>query len=187
MLSRADWGFSELKEAPPSRKSKWAPEPKVVPAGTQGAPWIRPCRWRGGKKEVTMTCFAHVLYTYKLAIGTSQKFGIIFYHQIAYHCGYYVEKHSLLYFWQFFPWCNVRRASLARFRAADHDATGRQSHGVARWRGGKKEVTMTCFAHVLYTHKLAIGTSQKFCIILYHQFSYNGGNFVEKHSLLYFW
>ena len=75
----------------------------------------------------------------------------------------------------------------ARFRAAGHDVTGRRSHGVARWRGGKKEVTMTCFAHVLYTHKLAIGSSQKFGIIFYHQFAYRGGNFVEKHSLLYFW
>ena len=98
-----------------------------------------------------MICFAHVLYTHKLAIGTSQKFGIKFYHQFAYHGGNFVEKHSLLYFWQFFPWCNVSRASLARFRAAGHDVTGRRSHGVARWRGGKKEVTMTCFAHVLYT------------------------------------
>ena len=96
-------------------------------------------RWRGGKKEVTMTCFAHVLYTHKLAIGTSQKFGIILYYQFAYHGGNFVEKHSLLYFRHFFPWCNVIRASLARFRAAGYDVTGRRSRGVARWRGGKKE------------------------------------------------
>ena len=57
---------------------------------------------------------------------------------------------------------------------------------MARWRGGKKEVTMTCFAHVLYTHKLAFETSRKFVIIFYHHFPYHGGNFVEKHSLLYF-
>ena len=35
-------GSLEVKEDSPSRKSKWAPEPKVVPAGTQGTPLDTP-------------------------------------------------------------------------------------------------------------------------------------------------
>ena len=74
--------------------------------------------WPAGeevRKREQSTCFAHVLCTPELVIGTSQKFDIVFYHQFSYRGVNFVEKHSLLYFWHFFPWCNVSRASLTGF------------------------------------------------------------------------